>query len=68
MARSHAHKHTHTRVHTHRVQAQYNARTEAISDRNSELHRITEQLAEMKSIMDSHSTNIADATPVVSAC
>ncbi|KAF5828216.1 intra-flagellar transport protein 57-domain-containing protein [Dunaliella salina] len=47
------------------VQAQYNARTEAISDRNSELHRITEQLAEMKAIMDSHSTNIADATPVM---
>eukprot|EP00983_Pelagomonas_calceolata_P009534 308448-Pelagomonas_calceolata.AAC.2 len=45
-------------------QAQYNARTEAISDRNSELHRITEQLAEMKAIMDSYSTNIADATPV----
>ena len=52
------HTHTHT-------QAQYNTRTEAISDRNSELHRITEQLAEMKAIMDSHSTNIADATPVV---
>jgi len=51
--------------HTH-TQAQYNMRTESVSDRNSELHRITEQLAEMKTIMDSHSTNIADATPVVS--
>lgn len=48
------------------AQSTYNARTEAISDRNSELHRITEQLTEMKSIMDEHSTNIADATPVVS--
>ena len=43
----------------------YNTRTEAISERNSELHRITEQLTEMKGVMDEHSTNIADATPVV---
>ncbi|KAJ9508190.1 hypothetical protein QJQ45_021540, partial [Haematococcus lacustris] len=49
------------------VQGTYNSRTEAISERNSELHRITEQLTEMKGIMDEHSTNIADATPVVSA-
>lgn len=49
------------------TQAAYNVRTEGISDRNSELHRISEQLAEMKGIMDGHSTNIADATPVVSA-
>ncbi|KAL6759007.1 intra-flagellar transport protein 57 [Haematococcus lacustris] len=47
------------------VQGTYNSRTEAISERNSELHRITEQLTEMKGIMDEHSTNIADATPVV---
>jgi len=47
------------------VQGSYNARTEAISERNSELHRITEQLSEMKGVMDEHSTNIADATPVV---
>lgn len=58
--------HTNARSKHTCTQAQYNTHTEAISDRNSELHRITEQLAEMKAIMDSHSTNIADATPVVS--
>lgn len=50
----------------HRAQGTYNTRTESISMRNSELHRITEQLSEMKGVMDEHSTNISDATPVVS--
>eukprot|EP00798_Chlamydomonas_sp_ICE-L_P025833 gene25833-11510_t len=43
----------------------YNKRTESISDRNNELHRIKEQLEDMKHLMDEKGTNISDATPVV---
>jgi len=39
--------------------------TEAISDRNNELHRISEQLQEMKGMMEERGSNISDATPVV---
>jgi hypothetical protein len=46
-------------------QSQYNGRTEALSGLNSELHRISDQLAAMKGVMDEHSSNISDATPVV---
>lgn len=53
------------RTQMQQVQGSYNERTEAITDRNSELHRITEQLSEMKDMMDEQSTNIADATPVM---
>lgn len=35
-----------------------------MADRNSELHRIAEQLEEVKSLMDEKGSNIADATPV----
>lgn len=47
------------------VQETYNKRTESISDRNNELHRIKEQLEDMKHLMDEKGTNISDATPVV---
>lgn len=47
------------------VQENYNKRTESISDRNNELHRIKEQLDDMKHLMDEKGTNISDATPVV---
>lgn len=47
-------------------QENYNKHTEGISDRNNELHRISEQLEEIKHIMDERGSNIADATPVVS--
>lgn len=45
------------------IQNTYNTRTEAVSDRNNELHRIGEQLTEMKTMMDERGTNISDATP-----
>uniref|UniRef100_A0A7R9VJ89 Intraflagellar transport protein 57 homolog n=1 Tax=Chlamydomonas euryale TaxID=1486919 RepID=A0A7R9VJ89_9CHLO len=47
------------------VQGTYNKHTEAISDRNNELHRISEQLQEMKGMMEERGSNISDATPVV---
>mmetsp|Transcript_14908 Transcript_14908/g.32320 ORF Transcript_14908/g.32320 Transcript_14908/m.32320 type:complete len:480 (-) Transcript_14908:727-2166(-) len=47
------------------IQEGYNKRTEAISDRNNDLHRISEQLEEMKTLMDEKGNNISDATPVV---
>lgn len=47
------------------IQSTHNSRTEAVSDRNNELHRIGEQLSEMKTMMDERGTNISDATPVV---
>lgn len=34
------------------LQGTYNKHTEAISDRNNELHRISEQLTEMKTMME----------------
>ncbi|PNG99896.1 Intraflagellar transport protein 57, partial [Tetrabaena socialis] len=46
------------------VQETYNRKTEAVADRNSELHRIAEQLEEVKAMMDEKGSNIADATPV----
>lgn len=46
-------------------QVTYNQHTEAISDRNNELHRISELLSEMKQQMEERGTNISDATPVV---
>ncbi|KXZ46063.1 hypothetical protein GPECTOR_47g338 [Gonium pectorale] len=46
------------------VQETYNRKTEAVADRNSELHRIAEQLEEVKALMDEKGSNIADATPV----
>ncbi|KAG1670197.1 hypothetical protein FOA52_014973 [Chlamydomonas sp. UWO 241] len=47
------------------AQSTYNKHTEAISDRNNELHRISEQLTEMKGLMEERGSNISDATPVV---
>lgn len=47
------------------AQGTYNKHTEAISDRNNELHRISEQLQEMKGMMEERGSNISDATPVV---
>ncbi|KAG2484902.1 hypothetical protein HYH03_016288 [Edaphochlamys debaryana] len=46
------------------VQETYNRKTEAVADRNQELHRIAEQLDEVKALMDEKGSNIADATPV----
>ncbi|GIL87660.1 hypothetical protein Vretimale_14667, partial [Volvox reticuliferus] len=46
------------------VQETYNRKTEAVADRNNELHRIAEQLDEVKALMDEKGSNIADATPV----
>ena len=48
---------------THPMQVTYNQHTEAISDRNNELHRISELLSEMKLQMEERGTNISDATP-----
>ncbi|GAX75055.1 hypothetical protein CEUSTIGMA_g2499.t1 [Chlamydomonas eustigma] len=53
------------RVALQNIQVSYNQHTEAISDRNNELHRISEQLSEMKQQMEERGTNISDATPVV---
>ncbi len=47
------------------IQGTYNQHTEAISDRNNELHRISEQLVDMKQQMEDRGNNISDATPVV---
>lgn len=47
------------------LQDTYNKRTEVISERNSELHRISDQLEDIKGVMDERGSNIADATPVV---
>ena len=46
-------------------QIRYNSRTEALSDRHNELHRIGEQLIEIKTMMDERGSDISDATPVV---
>ncbi|KAG2449265.1 hypothetical protein HYH02_005422 [Chlamydomonas schloesseri] len=46
------------------VQETYNRKTEAVADRNQELHRIGETLEEVKAMMDEKGSNIADATPV----
>ncbi|MEW5304574.1 MAG: hypothetical protein WDW36_007176 [Sanguina aurantia] len=47
------------------IQDLYNKRTEVISERNGELHRISDQLEDIKGVMDERGSNIADATPVV---
>lgn len=47
------------------LQESYNKRTENISERNNELHRIQEQLEEVKRIMDERNNNISDSSPVV---
>ncbi len=47
-----------------RPQETYNRKTEAVADRNQEMHRIGEQLDEVKAMMDEKGSNIADATPV----
>lgn len=47
------------------LQETYNKRTESISERNNELHRIQEQLEEVKRIMDERGSNISDTSPVV---
>ena len=44
---------------------QYNKRAESVSERNNELHRIQEQLDEVKRVMDERGSNISDTSPVV---
>lgn len=47
------------------LQERHNASAEVVSDRNSELHRILEQLEEIKGLMGERGSNINDNTPVV---
>jgi estrogen-related receptor beta like 1 len=47
------------------VQDSYQQLTESISDRNSELHRILQQLEEVKQTMDERGGNLSDTSPIV---
>lgn len=47
------------------LQETYNKKSERVSERNNEMHRLAEQLEEMKRVMDERGSNISDTSPVV---
>eukprot|EP00803_Ostreobium_quekettii_P000668 evm.model.scf_287.13 EVM.evm.TU.scf_287.13 scf_287:99718-101008(+) len=47
------------------LQEEYNHKTEAVTRQNNELHRISDQLDEVKTVMEERGSSISDASPVV---
>ncbi|GMH44778.1 hypothetical protein BSKO_12730 [Bryopsis sp. KO-2023] len=60
-----ASEHKTKRMQLQQIQEEYNSKSESVSKQNNELHRIQEQLEEIKQIMDERGSSISDTSPVV---